>query len=156
MIKSIVVGIDTLENVKRYRVVMCEYKDTDKGPGFYTWNYKCEMMDENKIKGLISKFGKDLFLNLGIDNKGQINGKNASLSRFNSTGNHRPLVIIAQCQTKEGKTIGYSVATYDGRVRTVSLKEMVAYGLRCSKNNLVPVQNAIFVPGEGEKAPFFK
>lgn len=158
MVKAVVVGIDNLDNIKKYRVVMCEYKETDKGSGYYTWNYKCEMMDEAKIRKLINNFGKDFFLNLGIDTKGQIGGRSASLTRFNQgNNNHRPLVIIAHCQTADGKTLGYSVATYDGKVRTVSLKEMIAYGLRCNKNNLIPVQNAIFVASEdADKAAHFK
>lgn len=158
MIKAVVVGIDTLGNDKRYRVVVCEYKENGKGPGFYNWNYKCEMLDEARIRRTMEKFGQDVFLNLGIDNKGKINEISASLTRFDSkNANHHPLVIIEHCQTDDGRTIGYGVATYDGRVKKVSLKEMIAYGMRCSKQNLVPVQNAIFVASEGgEKTAHFK
>ena len=173
MLNAVVVGIDTnttqagavnnklaqAAQSKLYRVVVCEYKETGKGPGFYTWNYKCEMLTEDSIKKAIMKHGNNFFLNLGLNTKGEINGKKASLDRFNQNldKNHHPLVIISQCQTKDGKTIGYSVATYDGRVKTVSLKEMIAYGVRCNKQGLIPVQNAIFIAGEdGDKAAHYK
>ena len=159
MVNAVVVGIDNNGKDKLYRVVICEYKDTAKGPGYYTWNYKCEMLNSDKVKKAIGKYGKDFFLNVGLDVKGEINGRKASLDRFNQNldKNHHPLVIIAQCQTEDGKTLGYSVATYDGRVKTVSLKEMIAYGVRCNKNGVIPVQNAIFVANEeGDKVAHFK
>lgn len=158
MLNAVVVGIDPCGNQFNYRVVICEYKETGKGKGFYTWNYKCEMMDANKIKALTNKYGKDFFLNIGVDEKGVINGKSASINRFKvGNGNHHPLVIIAQYQTEDGKTLGYSVATYDGRVKTVSLKEIIAYGTRCNKNGLIPIENAIFVENEGtNKSAHFK
>lgn len=159
MVNAVVVGIDINGKDKLYRVVICEYKDTAKGPGYYAWNYKCEMLNSDKVKKAIGKYGKDFFLNLGLDAKGEINGRKASLDRFNQNldKNHHPLVIIAQCQTEDGKTLGYSVATYDGRVKTVSLKEMIAYGVRCNKNGVIPVQNAIFVANEdADKVAHFK
>jgi hypothetical protein len=157
MVNAVVVGIDGTGEQKMYRIILCEYKETGKGKGFYTWNYKCEMLNEAGVKKLIASKGKDFFLNIGLDAKGEINGISASLTRFApKVTTHHPLVIIAQCQTEEGRALGYSVATYDGRVKTVPMKEMIAYGTRSNKLGLVPVENAIFVPDEDGKSGYYK
>lgn len=153
MIKAVVVGIDKVNNNKLYRVICCEYKDTEKGKGFHKWDFRCEMLSEESVKASIKKYGNDFFLNLGLDEKGNITGKSSSLSRFDySKTGHHPVVIIAQYQTVDGRILGYSTATYDGKVRNVVLKEMIAYGNRCNKSNLIPVQNAIFVPADANES----
>lgn len=157
MLGAVVVGIDNTNTGKLYRVISFKYKDTEKGEGYHSWEFKCEMLNEDMIKNAIKKYGESFFLNIGINGDGKITGKSSALSRFDAekTGHH-PIVIIAQYQTKDGRVIGYSTGTYDGKVRNISLKEMIAYGERCSKAGLVPVQNAIFVPAEGDKRGYFK
>jgi len=157
MQKGIVVGIDTQGNDKIYRVLVCNIQENSKGKCFYDWAFKCVTMDTSRIISQIMT-DKNFFLNLGIDNSGKITGKSASLSRFddNKSGRH-PLVIISQISTTDGRLIGYKAATYDGNVRNISLKEMIAYGNRTTKQGLIPVQNAIFVAEDeatGKKAHF--
>lgn len=157
MVKALVVGIDKVNNNKLYRVICCEYKDTEKGKGYHKWNFKCEMLQEDKVKELIKKRGNEFFLNIGLDSEGNINGKNSSLTRFDaSKTGHHPVVIIAQYQTEEGRLIGYSIATYEGKVKSIPLKDMIAYGVRCNKSGTIPVQNAIFVPSDETKRAHFK
>ena len=152
MFKIAIVGIDSMNNSpeKVYRAVISEYKNIDNSkPGYYTWNFKCEMLPEYKILELLQKYGEDKFLNLGFNKTtGKVTGKVASLDRFKPSKSHRPLVIIGQIQTKEGKLLGYIVATYDGKIQRIQLKEMLAYGARCTNNGTIPVQNAAYVPAD--------
>ena len=155
MTRAIVVGIDKLNNDVVYRVLV--FKFNEKADEDKRWNIRCEKMSTNKIIELIQRYGEDFFMNIILDQNGKITGRKASLSRFDSDpikGNH-PFVIISKFVTEEGRLIGYKVGTYDGRVKNISLQEMIGYCLRATKAGLVPIQNCIFVPEDktsGKKA----
>ena len=146
MVNGIIVGIDNngVENI--YRVIICKYEEIKENTKLYNWDFKCEMMTKNQIISTINKYSSKVFLNIGLNENNDIIGKTASLSRFKKEDNgHHPIVIISQINNTEDKLIGYKIGTYDGNVKNISLKEIIAYGNRMQKQGLIPVENAIFV-----------
>lgn len=157
MIKAVVVGIDKMGQEDVYRLLVCNYAaNPSSSVESYSWNFKCVMTNAEDLVKYIRKYGNDFILNIGFENN-KITGKSAALTRFNSNKNHHPFLIISQIQNKANNNIiGYKIATYDGKVKNISLKEMIAYGNRATKQGLIPVQNAIFVPQENDKKAHFK
>ena len=158
---GVIVGIDEnkvgAEKQKEYRVMII--KLNEKAKNQYDWNFSCVVMNETQLISVM--YGGRVFLNacLDKDSKGKyvVKGKSGSLERFSvSERGVRPIVILSQIQNEDGKVIGYKIANYDGNVRNIVLKEMTAYGNRVTKNGGTPVQNAIFVPAEDDRAGYFK
>lgn len=152
---GVVVGIDKNNNMTAYRVLQAQATEKEKNQ--YDWKFNCTMMSEQQILGALSAGWNFLNVTAEKDAKGviKVKGKSASLDRFNST-NHKPSVIISQIQSSEGKLLGYKIANYEGNVKNVVLKEMIAYGNRATKAGATPVQNAIFVPAEEGRSAHFK
>lgn len=159
---NILVGIDSMGNNagaksgtmsgagsgKIYRVVTALVNQKDKGK--YDWDFNCRMLTEEDVIRSLS--AKQRWLNVEYDNG--IKGAGAALSRFEGKQN-KPFVIISQLIDSTNRLLGYKVANYDGQVTNIKLKEMLAYGIRVSKADGIPVQNAMFVSGEG-KRPYYK
>ena len=139
-----IVGIDRFDNGNTvYRVLNATVnKKSDK---IYDWKFNCMLASEEQI--LNSLNSGNMWLNAKLDDtKLKIKGSTGSLERFNDT--NRPFVILSQIVNDTGKILGYKVANYEGGVRNIVLKEMLAYGTRITKNSGTPVQNAIFIPAE--------
>lgn len=155
MTRAIVVGIDKMSNDTLYRVLVFKYEE--KASEDKKWSFVCEKMNTQRIIEAIQKHGNNFFMNITVDQSGKISGRRAALSRFDSDptkGNH-PFVIISKIVTEDERLIGYKVGTYDGKVKNISLQEMIGYCLRTTKANLIPIQNCIFVPEDktsGKKA----
>lgn len=148
---GVVVGIDNINNNKVYRVLVATAEQTED-KGVYRWEFKCIMMDKNQI--LDTFRNKTNWLNIKLENN-EIKGSSGSLTRFEDN-EHKPYVIISQITDGHDKTLGYKVADYNGNVTNIVLKEMLAYGNRMTKANKIPVQNAIFVPADGDKREHYK
>lgn len=149
MILGTVVGIDKCnDGVKRYRVLTSEV--TAKAEKQFDWKFVCKMMTDKEIKASRA----DKWLNIKVEGE-EIKGSSGALSRFEDT-KHKPCVILSQLVSADGRLLGYKVASYDGSVKNIPIKEMLAYGNRITKNGGVPVQNAIFVPADGDKREYFK
>lgn len=142
---GIIVGIDQNEQCKAYRVLLATVAPTgvDKQ---YNWNFECKLVSEAQLIDVLRK-GVIKWLNIKLDNN-EIKGSAGSLIRFNSI--NKPYVIISQLVNSDGKIIGYKIANYDGGVKNIAIKEMLAYGNRATKKGLVPVQNAIFVAASSD------
>lgn len=147
---GIVVGIDKVNTISMYRVLIATaMKKEDKQ---YNWKFECKMMDDKQVIQTFSSGAK--WLNIKLES-GKIKGSTGSLSRFEDT-KHKPFVIISQLVSDDDKTLGYKVASYDGAVKNIAIKEMIAYGNRSSKAGVVPVQNAIFIAQDGDKKAHYK
>lgn len=149
-----IVGIDSVSSDKQYRLLLANYNK--KEDGSVNWQFSCKMLSESQM--LNSLAHNAVVINAKLNNedkKYSVKGRGASLDRFNATGHH-PYVIISQIINEDKKILGYKIASYDGKVRNVTLKEIIAYGTRITKQGGVPIQNAIFVPAEADKRPHFK
>lgn len=152
IILGIVVGIDKNNSIDNYRVLIADI--TKLAPGTYEWKFDCKMMDTMAIIASFSNSAK--WLNIKLENN-KIKGSTGSLDRFNQTlKDHKPYVILSQLMNSENRLLGYKIADYNGKVRNIPLKEMLAYGNRVTKAGGVPVQNAIFVPAENDKREHYK
>lgn len=148
---GIVVGIDkSPDNSKMYRVMVADVNKVSNMQ--YEWKFECKIYPEQYLISLLASGTR--WLNITLDGK-NIKGTTGSLSRFEDP-NHKPYVIISQLVNKDNKILGYKIANYDGVVKNIPIKEMLAYGSRISKANLTPVQNAIFVPETADKKAHFK
>lgn len=147
-----VVGIDKVGNETGYRIINGMAVPIDNTDKQYNWKFECKILNEKQVIETLSKGLK--YINIELKD-GKIKGSTGALSRFESK-QHKPCVIISQLVNSENKILGYKVASYDGSVKNIPLKEMVAYGNRISKGNCIPVQNAIFVPAEGDKKEHYK
>lgn len=144
-----VVGIDKRGNELAYRVIICRAKN--KNNNQFDWSFECLIMTQDQVYESIKRGNK--WLNIKIEN-GKIKGSTGSLSRF--MANYKPVVIISKIVSDDNKLLGYKVANYNGTVTNITIKEFIAYGNRCHKQNIVPVQNAIYVPAENSKLGHFK
>ena len=146
---GIVVGIDS-DNYgnKAYRVLAATIEQ--KAEKQYDWKFECKLLPENNLIKLLSS-NKMQWLNIELSN-GKVHGSSGDLRRFTQTS-ARPYIIISQLINSDGKTIGYKIANYDGGVRNIRIKELLSYGQRCLKQNIIPVQNAIFVGAEHYRNP---
>lgn len=134
---GIVVGIDENQAGKGYRVVL--YQRSEGG-----CQYDTKLIPEDIIiKNIQNK--KLVLDNVDISN-GKLKGKTGELSRFKAKGFH-PIVIMTEI-VAEDTTIGYRVASYDGKVKAVRLKDIMAYCARVNLNG-APIQNAMYVPENG-------
>lgn len=151
---GIVVGIDSDDaGHKAYRVLIATITPKQGEGKQYNWRFECRLLSEAQIIQLMQK--RTRWLNIKLD-KGVIKGSTGDLKRFDNV-QHRPFVIISQLVNSDDKIIGYKIANYDGGVRSIPIKEMIAYGNRATKNGYIPIQNAIFVPAnahEGKSAHF--
>lgn len=149
---GIIVGIDSNESYKSYRVLVATItpKTEEKQ---YNWGFECKLISEQNLLNILHN--KSIkWLNIKLEN-GKIKGSTGSLDRFNCE--NKPYVIISQLVNSDGKIIGYKIANYNGGVKNIPIKEMIAYGNRSTKKGFVPVQNAIFVPAsENAKSAHFK
>lgn len=164
---NVVVGIDK-NNIgqKIYRVISASFVETAENQ--YDWKFNCKVVTESKLISAMQQNNKINWGNikLTVDKaKGfEIKGDGASLDRFNTEhiSKIEPMVIISEIVDKSNKTLGYKVADYNGNVRNIALKELIAFAHRVigaqknSTKNIVPIQNAIFVPADGDKKAFFK
>lgn len=149
---SIIVGIDKNNDTKSYRVMLVQVNQ--KAEKQYDWNFQCKMVTEPQMINYLTTGNK--CLNAGLSKDGRsIKGTCGSFDRFDNRVN-RPYVILSQIQSTDGKTLGYKIANYDGGVKNISIKEMLAYGNRISKAGGVPVQNAIFVGADEDKKAHYK
>jgi hypothetical protein len=150
---GVVVGIDYInnnKNAKVYRAIIATVNK--KAEKQYDWKFECKMLQEQQVIQTITSGAK--WLNIKLDGK-EIKGSAGALSRFEDA-EHKPFVIISQIESEDGRTLGYKVASYDGNVKNIPLREMIAYGNRISKAGKIPVQNAIFVPEEADKKAHYK
>lgn len=148
-----VVGVDkTPTNEDVYRVVSASFTPKGNEKNQFDWKIECKMLNK---AGILETFkNKATWLNICIEN-GAIKGSSGDLNRFSRSKNN-PYVIISQIKSDSDRLLGYKVAGYDGSVKNIPLKEMLAYGNRTTRNGGIPVQNAIFVPAEADKREHYK
>lgn len=146
---NILVGIDTTpDRQKAYRVVTAT---ADKKDTAFNWNFTCHMENEESVISSFKNGGK--WLNVKVA-AGKVVGLSASLDRFNQS--HRPYVIISEISTDQGRTLGYKIVRYDGFVQNIQLRQLIAFGEKMADLKLVPIQNAIFVPADKDRAAHYK
>lgn len=134
---GIVVGIDESQAGKNYRIVLYNRSGDN-------CQYQTQMLNEAQLIQGLSR-GQIVLDNVEFAN-GKIKGKTGELSRFKAKGFH-PIVILTEI-VAEDNTIGYRVASYDGKVKAVRLKDILAYCERVNANG-APIQNAMYVPEHG-------
>jgi hypothetical protein len=139
---GIVVGIDSDGVNLAYRVLVATIAPKQGEEKQFNWKFDCKLMSEAQVIQLLQR--KVKWLNIKLENN-KIKGSSGDLKRFESKGS-RPYVIISQLVNSDGKLIGYKVADYNGGVKNIRIKEVIAYGARATKQGCIPVQNAIFVP----------
>lgn len=142
---AFVVGIDTIDaKTKCYRVILAQLMEANT-PKVYKWNFTAKKLSAEQIVG---STGKGLqWLNIKVVGT-EIKGSTGDLSRFNNGKNH-PYVIISKIESVTGSLLGYKVADYDGNVRNISAKDMVAFGKKATACGGIPVQNAKFIAADG-------
>ena len=149
-IVGVIVGIDKTNNTNLYRTIACKYNTNESGNAT-DWEFKCTILPEVDMINYM-KTTPINWLNAKLENN-SIKGRSASFNRFtDSNSNHHPYVIISQINTPDGRTLGYKVANYNGQIQNVKLKDILDYSLKATKNNNVPIQNAIYVDNEVDKA----
>lgn len=150
---GIVVGIDSHGSQKAYRVLIATIAPKQGEEKQYNWKFECKLMPEAQVIQLLQKHVR--WLNIKLEN-GAVKGSTGDLKRFDNP-QHRPFVIISQLINSDDKIIGYKIANYDGGVKSIPIKEMIAYGNRATKQGYIPIQNAIFIPASEEnKAAHYK
>ena len=136
--KGIVVGIVQEGKQKIYRIVLYNRAEDD-------CQYAKKAVSEEHLIKLLSE-GK-----LELDNAevkdGKIKGTTGDLNRFNSSTKFHPVVILSEI-VADGRVMGYRTATFDGTVKAVRIKDILAYCDRVN-NSGVPIQNAMYVPENG-------
>lgn len=153
-----VVGIEESKENKEenrvYRVVIAQYNQNTDGQT--EWQFSCRKMTESDLVSTMVNGAQ--YINVSLSNSGKLEWRSGAASRFNSNKRHRPYVIISQILNNDDRIIGFKVADFDGNVKNIKEKEMIAYGYRMTKFGDTPVQNAMFVPSDektGKKA-FYK
>lgn len=152
---AFIIGIENDSRPVAYRVLI--YKASKKEDGTLNWQFKCSKMTDGMIAKSLSDGNH--WHNVKISNN-KLVGTTGSLSRFtdgDKNNGYKPMVFISQLINSEEKIIGYKVADFNGNIKNVPLKEVIAYGCRITKANNIPIQNAIFIPAsEDNKKPHFK
>lgn len=144
-----IIGMDSESSIRVVSAIAVKNNN-----GTMDWKFTCKIMTIIDVTNSLRS--REKWLNVGLaSNSGAKNGivgTSGSLSRFKD----RPVVIISQIVAESGRLIGYKVADYKGRVRNISLREMLAYGEKATKEGKVPVQNAIFNAGTDDRKGFYK
>lgn len=149
---GIIVGIDSVNNTKAYRAILACISPINSKQ--YNWKFDCKILSEDQMKKAL---GTIRFINAEFDIRaGKIKGSAGDFKRFQPVQKFRPFVIISQLVNSDGKIIGYKIANYDGGVKNIPIKEIIAYGKRANRAGCIPIQNAIFVPDTGDKSAHFK
>lgn len=146
-----VIGIDNTNGDMIYRVLMAQ-TNIDGSNISGEWQFRKMLMSKDD---LVNSLNRTKYINVCIENN-SIKGQAGSLDRFkidSSKCNMRPVVILSELITSDGRTVGYKIVTYNGEVKNIILKELIAYCNRVTKSGGVPIQNAIFTPEtDGVKA----
>lgn len=136
--KGIIVGVQKDDKQKAYRIVLYNRTETE-------CQYAKKALLEDSLVKAISE-GK-----LELDNAeirdGKLRGSTGDLNRFTNASGFHPLVILSEI-VADGRLMGYRVATYEGTVRALRLKDIIAYCNRVNMNG-APIQNAQYVPENG-------
>lgn len=138
--EGIIVGIDTSNNVNDYRIIYFDRSNMD--------NYrKIAVIETDLIK--ILREGKIKLDNAALVD-GKIKGTTGDLARFKNSKMHS-MVLLSEI-VADDKVIGYRLASYDGKVSKVRIKDVLAYCARVSSYG-TPIQNAMYVSEkEGQRA----
>lgn len=136
---GIVIGMSDIQNPlhSTYRLVLYGKKDGQMV-------YKREVANGEALFKALSS-GELVLDNVGIES-GKIVGKTGSLERFKPYGNSHPMLVISEI-VADGKTIGYRLVTFDGVIKAIRLKDVIAYCERVG-DKMVPIQNAMFVQND--------
>lgn len=152
-----IIGMDKVNGSSsdyKYRVAIANINGNNLNTA--TWVFNLKLMTEMDIVNSILKGAE--WSNVALDGtkRFKLTGKTGALTRFTDCASSvRPLVIMAQLCDGD-RTIGYKVANYEGKVTNIRIKELEAYGERMSRNGVIPVQNAIWVPASEDKKGYFK
>lgn len=145
-----IIGVDGTGNDKVYRVLMVQTAlDGNNISG--EWQFRKLLMNKDE---LINSLARTKYINVCIEN-GVLKGQAGSIERFNNSSkcNTRPVVILSELITSDGRLVGYKIVTYNGEVKNIIFKELIAYCNRVTKSGGIPIQNAIFTPEtDGVKA----
>lgn len=136
---GIIVGIDSANKSKVYRMVMFEKTNGN-------WQFGKQMVPEIQLVDLMAK-KKVRCLNATVANN-KIKGTTGDLARFDNKVNN-PLVIISELVTSDGVGIGYKVVNNEGVVKNTPSKEVLAYCARTTANGGIPIQNGMYVAETG-------
>lgn len=132
--QGIIVGMQKENEIVQYRIIL--YAKNADGE----WQYNQQVANEQALIKALNE-GKIKLDNAAVSNKG-IKGTTGELSRFEADG-FNPMVVMSEILT-DGKTIGYKLATYTGKVTNVRLKDVLAYCARVNGKG-APLQNAMYV-----------
>ena len=139
--KSIIAGIDMSDDDPLYRVVLFNHEGQD-------WKFTWQILNKQELMHFLSNNAIEC-LNAEVVN-GKIRGKTGDLNRFINPVN-RPLVILSEISANGEDTLGYKIINYEGNVKNVIIKELLAYCARSTRLGGIPIQNAQYVPATNDQ-----
>lgn len=142
---GIIVGIQKENNQNIYRVVLYNRSEND-------CQYAKKAINEQALIQAITE-GKLVLDNATVVN-GKLKGTTGALSRFESAKDFHPVVILSEI-VADNVTMGYRIATFDGSVQAIRIKDILAYCARVNMNGS-PIQNAMYVPENGMNKPHIR
>lgn len=137
---GLIVGIEKAnaqmpENVYRVLFFRCSNNPYDR-----QWQFTKHRLTEKQLADMIkSKTAR--ILNATVV-KDRIKGTTGSLTRFGPN----TLVVISQIVLEGHGVIGYKVVDFNGNIKNVKLKDLLAYCNEVVKKGGIPLQNAVYVP----------
>lgn len=144
---GIVVGLEG-EPVKAYRVIIGEIQANN---GYIQWGqqFTKQMISDEEMRNIL--INRQLkFLNVGIGKDGKVKGTSGELSRFRTKGMPSSVVLLSMIENSAGACVGYKVANFNGDVKNIVYKEVLAYCDRMTRHGGTPIQNAIYVPKDSD------
>lgn len=133
-----IIGIDTRANESLYRVISFRM-DSDG------WKFARQIANASQLTSAINA-SKTNCINAKVEGN-SLKGNPAALSRFEN-GVNKPMVILTEIVAKSSsgdEVLGYKMSNYDGVVKNITLREVLAYCERITKAGGVPIQNAMYV-----------
>lgn len=144
-----IIGVETIGNQKLYRLLDMDISKT--GDGQYNWKFRALRETEESI---VNALKSNQSINATVNRQGKLVGKYASLDRFK--GNNNPLVVLSVIKSQDERVVGYKVCSFNGSVKNIPIKELLAHCRRVTKQGGIPLQNAIYVAETGERDEHIK
>ena len=132
-----IIGIETIGNQKLYRLLDMDINKT--GDGQYNWKFRALRETEESI---VKALRTNKSINATVNKQGKLVGSPASLDRFKGSNS---LVILSVIKTQDERIVGYKICSFNGSVKNIPIKELLAHCRRVTKQGGIPLQNAIYV-----------
>lgn len=143
-----VVGIEVAQGVRRFRVIMEE--ETSNNGANATFKYKKFSVSEPELAAFVTKnlkYGSNSCINMTVTQGNRIKMTHGSDKRYIIEPGKPVNIILAEVRNANNKDniLGYRIATSDGNVKKVLLKECLQFGYKKSVSDECAFANAQFV-----------